>query len=78
LIWWAEEYLVRRTNHKAFHYAICYCLLTLLHLGPHIILSPLLSNNLRLYSYLMRETKFHTHVKQEAKLQFYILWPGWF
>ena len=66
------------TNYKASHYAICYCLLTFPHLGPHIILSPLLSNNLSLYSSLMWQTKFHTHVKQEAKLQFFILRSGYF
>jgi len=42
-------------------------------LGPNILFSTLFSNNLSLRSYTnVRETKFHTHAKQQAKILFCI------
>jgi hypothetical protein len=41
-------------------------------LGPNILLSTLFSNTLSLCSSSVWETKFHTHTKQQVKLQFCI------
>jgi hypothetical protein len=62
-------------EHRSQSSSLCSLLrspVTSSHLGPNIPLSTLFSNTLSLCSSLSVRDKFHTHTKQQAKLQFCI------